>query len=81
MTTPGGSEPRKRSGAVLGLDEDGVRTVVVSLIGELGTSKALKRVQFELRLARRARSRRQYAFWAAVGTELHSSRSGRNVDD
>ena len=81
MTTHVGSQPRKRSGAVLGVNEDGVRAVVESLIGEFGTSKALKRVQFELRLARRARSRRQYAFWAAVGTELHSSRSGRNVGD
>jgi len=52
-----------------------VRKVVASLVDELGASKAIKRARFERQRARRARSRKQFAFWAAVEHTLKVCRS------
>jgi hypothetical protein len=41
-----------------------------ALVSAHGAAEALRQAQHNLRLARRARSRRQYAFWSAVGLEL-----------
>ena len=40
-----------------------------------GLEAALKRVKDELTLARRARSRHRYAYWAAVGDALTSDKA------
>ena len=68
-------EPRQRRGAIPAPKRDAVETAVAALLGEHGASGAVKRVQSNLRLARRARSRKHYAFWAAVGAELELYRS------
>jgi hypothetical protein len=39
---------------------------VEDLVAQLGTKNAVKRVEAELRRAKRARSRKLYAFWSAV---------------
>ena len=39
---------------------------VEALVAQLGAKNAIKRVETELRRARRARSRKLHAFWSAV---------------
>jgi hypothetical protein len=39
---------------------------VEALVAQLGAKKAIKRVETELRRARRARSRKLHTFWSAV---------------
>ncbi len=71
------SEPRQRRSAIPAPKRDAVETAVAALLSEHGASGAVKRAQRNLRLARRARSRKHYAFWVAVGAELESYRSDR----
>jgi hypothetical protein len=47
-----------------------VRTVVYQLCNWHGEAKAHELAVFELRRARRARSRRRVNFWAAVATQI-----------
>jgi len=49
---------------------DAVAKTAAALVSAHGAIEALRQAQYNLRLARRARSRRQYAFWAAVWLEL-----------
>ena len=64
------SQPRRSSTPAA--KRGAVDKAVAALLSEHGASEALKRAQFRLRLARRARSRKEYAFWAVVGMELAS---------
>ncbi|HEY1779653.1 MAG TPA: hypothetical protein VGG79_04340 [Roseiarcus sp.] len=60
--------------------------IVMRILGcsveELGTDKAIKRVETELRRAKRARSRKLYGFWSAIlvriETEIESN-GRRNI--
>jgi hypothetical protein len=49
---------------------------VDELVAQLGTQNAIKRVETEVRRAKRARSRKLHAFWSAVkaGIETQSQR-------
>jgi hypothetical protein len=49
---------------------------VDELVAQLGTQNAIKRVETEVRRAKRARSRKLHAFWSAVkaGIEAQSQR-------
>lgn len=76
MTASGREAPNPRGSAVFEPNGDAVHKLVVTLLNQHGAPKALKLAQFELRRARRARSRKQFAFWAAVRVELKSFQPG-----
>jgi hypothetical protein len=46
--------------------------VVEELVAQVGTKAAIKCVESELRRAKRARSRKLYAFWSAVLIRIES---------
>ena len=65
----GGLAPRR---SALSPNADAVAKTAAALVSEHGAIEAFRQAQQHLRLARRARSRKQYAFWAAVGLELEA---------
>jgi hypothetical protein len=50
---------------------------VEELVAQLGAENAIKRVETELRRARRARSRKLYAFWSAVLVRIETETNER----
>ena len=50
---------------------------VEELVARLGAEKAIKRVETELRRARRARSRKLHAFWSAVLVRIETETDER----
>jgi hypothetical protein len=50
---------------------------VEELVEQLGTRNAIKRVETELRRARRARSRKLHAFWSAVLVRIETETDER----
>ena len=54
---------------------------IPEFIANFGTDEAVKRVETELRRARRARSRKLYAFWSAVLAQIDPGRNESPVRD
>ncbi len=52
----------------------GLSCTIAEFIARFGAASAVKRVEAELRRARRARSRKLYAFWSAVLAHIDSGR-------
>ncbi len=52
---------------------------IPEFIASFGTADAVKRVEAELRRARRARSRKLYAFWSAVLAHLDPGRNEGSI--
>jgi hypothetical protein len=50
---------------------------VEELVARLGTGNAIKRVETELRRAKRARSRKLHAFWSAVLVRIETETDER----
>jgi hypothetical protein len=49
---------------------------VEELVAQLGTQNAIKRVETEVRRAKRARSRKLHAFWSAVKAGIETQSQG-----
>lgn len=54
---------------------------IPEFIADVGTDEAVKRVETELRRARRARSRKLYVFWSAVLVQIDPGRNESPVRD
>jgi len=52
---------------------------IPEFIARFGAAGAVKRVEAELRRARRARSRKLYAFWSAVLAQIDSGRNESSI--
>ena len=52
---------------------------VPEFIANFGTDEAVKRVETELRRARRARSRKLYGFWSAVLAQIDPGRNESSI--
>ena len=52
---------------------------IPEFVARLGAAGAVKRVEAELRRARRARSRKLYAFWSAVLAQIDSGRNESSI--
>ncbi len=64
---------KARSGGAPGRNPEAVAKAASVLLAER-VEKAIRQAHLKLRLARRARSRRQYAFWASVVKALEGAR-------
>jgi hypothetical protein len=65
-----GSLPEGRDGPPGAEEQPGLNHTALRLLRECGALQAGKAARLEQRRARRARSRRNYAFWTAVAMEL-----------
>ena len=54
-------------------------SAIPEFIARFGAADAVKRAEAELRRARRARSRKLYAFWSAVLAQIDSGRNESSV--